>query len=350
MAKTKIKKLIIFLVVFSLIGLNIQVPQAKALAMDNIIDTLSDSTAGISANHTIVFNLGTALTAGQYVDVDFETGDFDLFNATGTCPTGTTLSTTTDQLTCTGAMSSTTDLTIEAINVINPSVASSSYTVSLTSYTSSGIEIETITTRVYIVYNVYMTATVNATLLFTVDGMSSGQTANGITCTENSTSTSTPFGVLNAGASKTVCQLLKVSTNAGYGYTVTVEQTQDLTNGSDDTINAFVDAVTSTSTAWVSPTGNIADPDTYGHMGLSSSDSSLDGSNYDGDTNPYASSKYIGFNGTSTRQVMYHTSVADGNTTEGQDYARIAYTAEISALQEAGDYDTTLKYIITALF
>lgn len=345
----RIRFVVVAIMIFSLVAMYGYVPNVKAASMDTASDTISDSTAGAAATHTIVYNLGTALTAGQYVDVDFETGDFDLSNATGTCPSGTALSTTTDQLTCTGAMSSTSDLTITAINVINPSTASSSYSVTLTSRESGGTEIETIQMKVYIVNNVTISATVNATLSFFVNGVSASTVVNGVTCTENSTATTTPFGTIDDTASSTVCQRLSVTTNAGNGYSVTVEQSSNMVNGSGDTINAFADEVTSTSTVWTAPSGVIGSPDTYGHMGLTSSDGTLDGTNYDGDTNPFASSKYIGLNGTSTRQVLYHTSIANG-TTDGEGYADVAYTVEVSALQEAGDYEATLKYIVTAAY
>jgi hypothetical protein len=47
--------------------------------------------------------------------------------------------------------------------------------------------------------------------------------------------------------------------------------------------------------------------------------------------------------------VMHHDGPADGST-DNKGAANVAYTAEITALQEAGDYESTLTYIATPTF
>ena len=51
-------------------------------------------------------------------------------------------------------------------------------------------------------------------------------------------------------------------------------------------------------------------------------------------------------NATDQVEVMYHTGPSDG-TTPDKGLTQVAYTAEISTLQEAGDYENTLTYICT---
>jgi len=63
------------------------------------------------------------------------------------------------------------------------------------------------------------------------------------------------FGVLAPGAAKTLGQKLKVSTNATYGFTVTVFQDHNLISSGGADIDSFKDGVEATTTplAWAAP-------------------------------------------------------------------------------------------------
>ena len=76
-------------------------------------------------------------------------------------------------------------------------------------------------------------------------------------------------------------------------------------------------------------------------MGLTTNDSDL--------ATDFTSSKYAGLNNTDAMEVMSHNGPADGST-QDKGLASVAYTIEITDLQEAGDYITTLTYICTPTY
>lgn len=225
--------------------------------------------------------------------------------------------------------------------VTNPS-ATTSYEFTITANATN-----TGQTRVAIINNVLVTANVDTTLTFTVSGTSTGTTVNGSPTTTSATTSSTalPFGTLAANVSKTLAQDLTVATNARNGYVVTVDQKQNLLSSTGADIDGFIDgAYTNTPTAWVSPTNNINNENTWGHWGLTTTDSTLLGAGLD-----FAANQWIAAS-TTPRAIMAHNGPADG-TTNLIGRATIGYQAQITALQEAGDdYSTTLTYIATPTF
>jgi hypothetical protein len=232
----------------------------------------------------------------------------------------------------------------------NPATDSSTgYDVTITILDEGVTELESTQMRVYILDDVTVTATVDATLTFTVSGLSSGASVNGITTNATAQSATTSFGTLAIdGSSTTLAQRLNVTTNANNGFSVTVQQTDELTNGAGANINSFIDSPDETGSstnpaAWVSPTGVLGQANTYGHMGLTSSDDDLSW----GGGDPFGTALFAGLNGTEPLEIMYHNSIANG-TGEGQ--VDVAYGIEINALQEAGDYQTTLTYVCTPTY
>lgn len=225
--------------------------------------------------------------------------------------------------------------------VTNPS-ATTSYEFTITANATN-----TGQTRVAIINNVLVTANVDTTLTFTVSGTSTGTTVNGSPTTTSTTTSSTalPFGTLAANVSKTLAQDLTVATNARNGYVVTVDQKQNLLSSTGADIDGFTDGTyTNTPTAWVAPTNNINNENTWGHWGLTTTDSTLLGAGLD-----FAANQWIAAS-TTPRAIMAHNGPADG-TTNLIGRATIGYQAQITALQEAGDdYSTTLTYIATPTF
>lgn len=225
--------------------------------------------------------------------------------------------------------------------VTNPS-ATTSYEFTITANATN-----TGQTRVAIINNVLVTANVDTTLTFTVSGTSTNTTVNGSPTTTSTTTSSTalPFGTLAANVSKTLAQDLTVATNARNGYVVTVDQKQNLLSSTGADIDGFTDGTyTNTPTAWVAPTNNINNENTWGHWGLTTTDSTLLGAGLD-----FAANQWIAAS-TTPRAIMAHNGPADG-TTNLIGRATIGYQAQITALQEAGDdYSTTLTYIATPTF
>jgi hypothetical protein len=239
--------------------------------------------------------------------------------------------------------------TFTLTSTINPATVGSQM-LTINSRPSGGATvIEHSTFRVAIVNSVAVTATVNASLTFSIAGMSSttGTVVNGVSCNASSTVNTLAFGILTPGAAgkKTMCQRLNVTTNARYGYTVTVQQDHDLTASNGADINTFKDgaAASTTPLAWVSPANILGSFNTYGHFGLTSGDTSLS------DGNPFGGSMYKGFWHATPVEVMWHNGPSDG-TTKYIGSSTVAYSVEISALQEAGDYSNTLTYICTPTY
>lgn len=202
--------------------------------------------------------------------------------------------------------------------------------------------------RVAIIDDVAVSATVPTSLTFTVAGVASGvASANGGAGTTDVTTTATtiPWGTLAADTAKQANQNLTVATNATNGFTVTVYQDGDLTNGSGDTINLFDDGVNGAAKAWEAPGAVLDSVDTYGHQGITSEDSSLVG----GDTFAAALYDAIGTSA-SPLEVFYHTGPADGATAH-KGATQIGFSIEVDDLQEPGnDYAQVLTYVATPIF
>lgn len=357
--KKILKNYLVVLTILSLATMNLflaDIQRADAVAsLQNAKDTITDSAPGTTnVTHRIVFQSATSTAANGYFDIIMPAGFTNVLVGGLTCPGTMAESAVGNTLTCTGANAAgwaTTTIT----GVTNPS-ATTSQVININYYDVAGNLAERVQVVVYIIDNVLMTATVDATLTFIISGTSTGATVNGMTCDATTTATSTPFGTLAVGVKKDICQELRVATNATHGYMVTVEQDNELRNSTNDNINSFIDSPdgsgSTTPASWQAPSGVLDAKETYGHMGLTSEDDSL--STGDAFT-PGGNTYYVGLNGYNvTREVMYHTGPADGATlssgTADKGYTAVMYSAEIMALQEAGDYQTTLTYIATPTY
>ena len=272
---------------------------AEASSITSASDTLSNSAPSASANHTFAFQVESIMAAGQTITLTFPVQftipslwleDFDL-TASGT------------------------EQTIASSNGVNIwGVSTSSQTITFTSPSNVGQASDT---------------------PFVIEiGNHAAAGGSGDTQIVNPAATT----------SRTLAHDLSVTTNAKVGYSVTVEQTGELQSTTGATINGFIDGSnTNTPTAWVGPSAAIANPDTYGHWGLTSEDGTTTRSSQ------FTSNTWVS-GSTTPIVIMGHTGPADG-TTDGIGKTRIGYQVQISALQEAGDdYTTTLRYIVTPTF
>lgn len=325
--------------IVSLVAVNGFVSTANAASLSNVSDRLSDSDAGVSAVHTITFTSHVALAIGERFEVDLTS----FGNITSpTCPANTTgsifnLKTArcqADAIIATGTYSIVTTST-------NPSVGS--YLVPVSSKQAGGTIIESANAMVAIVDNVDVSATVASTLTFEIRPLATTTPVNGATTTAASATTSLAFGTLQVGTSSVMAQELRVTTNADSGYTVTLEQDQNLTSAGGSDIDAFRDGATSTPQTWAAPTPVLDSEGTYGHFGFTTDDAT------GGGLQDYTSSKWRGLDNNVPVAVMYHNGPADGST-QDKGMAKVAYRIQISALQEAGDYTSTLTYIATPIY
>lgn len=350
-------------------------PVAEAANLLYLKDTLSDSDTGSVSNHefnfvlpsevdtteTIVVTFPNAFniaTSGVGVaDIDLEVNGVDetlVAGAPGAAQWGFTQSGQDVIFTAGAGESIATSATVTikigtnadgpGVNQVRNPGAIGSYEFTIT---SGGSPLASGQTRVAIVDNVLVTANVNTSLTFTVNGTTTGVTVNGSanTTATNTTSNTLPFETLQNAAPKTLGQDLTVATNARNGYVVTVEQDTNLQSATGADIDGFIDgAYTDTPSPWQAPGNNVLNENTWGHWGLTSNDDSLLGAGLDFGVDEWVSVS------TTPRAIMAHSGPSDG-TTLAIGRATIGYQAEITALQEAADdYSTTLTYIATPTF
>lgn len=344
---------------------------AEAASITNASDTLSNSAPSLGSNHTFGFQIESGMLAGESITITFPAQftipalgveDFDI-NASGTPQTVSSsngsgiwgVSTSSQTITLTSpsnvGQASDTPMVIRIgthastsgtgdTQIVNPS-ATSSYAIDIAGTMQDSGQV-----RVAIVDQVTVSASVDTSLTFAVSGVNSSSTVNGSGTTTIATSTPTtlPFGLLPAGVSRTLAHDLAVTTNAKNGYTVTVEQTGALQSTTGATIDGFIDGNnTVTPSAWQGPSTLVANPNTYGHWGLTSTDGTTTR------TAEFGSDQWVS-GSTTPIVIMGHDGPADG-TSAGIGAARVGYQVQISALQEAGDdYSTTLRYIVTPTF
>ena len=351
------------------IGLRIFAPTAQA-SFANVTDTLSSSIPGAGVTHTIQWtdtSTSTTPQSGQTIQITFDptTSAFGNIgavtssslsltglNLVAACSAGlnnVTFSTSTTAITflvCSSGVSSGTKQVV-INNVITNPTSTGSYIIRI-----AGTEPNSADTRVAIVNSVAMTASIDTTFTFTVTGLATDTSIGYATTTGTASSTAFAFGTLQAGAAnaKILGQELSVTTNARNGYTVTVQQDQNMFSANGATINVFRDNnATSTPSPWVSPSGVLNATNTYAHYGFTSD--SQEASDTTGMFNATGTSQqlYVG-NISSPVQIMTHTQPTDGvATSSGR--AQVGVKIEISPLEPAGnDYHNTLWYVATPSF
>lgn len=319
-------------------------------SFDSIKNTISNSNVGaINVTHTITASTSLAIDgSGGYLEIVFPPEFTAVSSTTLACPNGGVADGAGNTLTCTYATGvEATSSVIIIPGVTNPSVIGS-YGFYIYNKEVGGVIKEQASFRVAIINNVLVTASVESTLIFSILGMAtSSEIVNGATLTGSSTANSMAFGILIPGAQKTLGQKLKVATNATGGFTVTVQQNHNLVSSGGADIDSFNNGVEATTTplAWGAnpPTSILGQEMTYGHFGLTSQDASLS----DGD--PFGATLYKGFNNTDPIEVMYNDGPADGLTPD-IGTTTIAYSIQISAMQESGDYSNTLTYVCTPTY
>jgi len=240
----------------------------------------------------------------------------------------------------------------EAAGIINPTTLGS-YEIEVA---VANTEEDLGRTRVVILDTVEVTAIVPTIFEFVVSPVDVGETINGEATTGSSSTTTIPFGVLEAGTPGFIAQQLNVTTNAFNGFVVTVEQDLPLTSSTGADIDSFFDNTDETTpTAWDSPDGTLAFGENgWGHWGMTTEDGDVFSA---GAPDFTGADEYIAV--LDTPQVIFgHNGPSDGVTTGAGEadtddigQTEVGYKIEITPLQEAGDdYNTTLTYIATSRF
>jgi len=347
---------------------------AEAASITSASDTLQTSVPSQPSNHTIEFTTPNGMVIGQTIELTFagsftlgylDENDVDIVvngSSSSTAPTAAAatwgVATSTNTITFTtptdmGVASATPIVIRIGTNAVDFGTGDARITNPTSTTTTHAIDIagtmqDSGQVRIAVVDQVTVSASVNTSLSFTVSGVIDSQTVNGSPTTTAATSTSNtlPFGTLDSnGVSKVLAHDLAVITNADNGYVVTVEQTGNLESTTGGIIDGFINGSnTVTPSPWQGPSTLIADPATYGHWGLTSSDT-----NTFARASEFTSDTWVS-GSTTPVVIMGHDGPADGNAA-GIGAARIGYQVQISPLQEAGsDYRTQLRYIVTPTF
>ncbi len=376
-SKAQVAAITIVSLLLWLSGLPTWLPSARAASLTDVSDTLSDSDLSAGSVHRLQFTTISALDADDTIQVTLDPaaslftvnnlGASDFFATTsvrvvaacGAFGNEVTVSTTTEIVTLTVCAGDSIPAGVIAFNmgtttatkITNP-VSAGSRVIRIQTRNEGGSLtadiIDQADTRVYIIDDVVVTASVDSSFTFTITGVANGSSVNGSATTTSTTTTSTliPFETLAPGVAKVLAQDLSVLTNAANGFSVTVYEDQNLTSSTGADIDLYINgATTSTPTAWTTPSNTLNQENTYGHFGITSEDNSLS----TGD--PFGTALWVGdFTADSPREVFYHSGPADG-TTDHEGDTRVGFAIEIENLQEAGtDYTNTLTYIATPTF
>lgn len=352
------KRFLVLTMIFSLLTMGLALP-ASAASLKTMSVTLGDSDLGVATSEVIAFDSTDRgnLAASSTITVTWQS-DFsgisaltyaDITASTGFTPVASCTPAAGEMLVsgagqvltleaCGTITAGSISMTLNGANKVTNATTAGSKTIALTWGTHTG------TTRVAIIDDVVVSAAVGTSFTFVISALTSG-TVNGAadTCIAGTTATAIPYGTLTADTPKIACQQLTVATNAKNGFVVTVKQDQELLSASGADINTFKDgADTATPEAWAAPSNTLDSPDTYGHMGITSEDSDLNG-------DEFGSALFAG-NLLSARQVFSHTGPANGSTAD-KGLTKVGYKIEVSALQEAADdYSASLTYVATPTF
>lgn len=350
-------------------GLPFALHTATAATVTQFSATASSTVPSTNTNYKITWTDSTQITVGQTIKITFDPGNstFDLGALannevlTLASPTNLTITTaacgaTPNEVSINGGISNAAgdkSITLTACGTIatgtktvyftgnhvqNPS-SPGSYKVTI-----GGTQADSGTSIIAITNQVTLSASVATNLVFSVTGLASGQTVNGETTSTTTSPTAIGFGTLASGTPVVAGQELSVTTNAGGGFVVTVNEDQNLTSSAGSQIYTFKDGGgTSLPTVWATPTSIAGNSLTYGHIGLTSDDADLNSGEFTG-------TKYVGNFATTTRVVFSNSGAADG-TTQNIGKVRVAYKIQISSLQAAGsDYANHLIYVCTPTF
>ncbi|NTU98711.1 hypothetical protein HGA64_01745, partial [Candidatus Falkowbacteria bacterium] len=307
---------------------------ANAASLGSVRDVLGSSSPGATTSHSISFIFHQSLLPGDYIDVILPTDFASGINSAGlTCPVDMIsdvgfMSTGTSTARCVAInpIPATTSI-LSMQNVTNPSVTGS-YAIYTSTNDSLGTVKESAVAMVAVVDTVSVSASVSASLTFNISPVATSTNVNGADTTLTSATFSLEFGLLTVSSSSVIAQELSVITNADDGYSVTVEQNQNLTSNSGSDIDSFINGTTTSPLPWQSPENTLDQEWTYGHFGITSEDTTLSNNDW------FGNNLWEGFNNSDPIEVMYHNGPADGLAVD-KGLTRVAYRIEVSPLQEA---------------
>jgi len=329
--------------------------QANAGAITTISDTLTVSAPSSVSAHTVVFTPATAGGASNHILITFTgfTGQSGItssdvtiagFTVSSVSYSGDTLKIEVlEALTATAktvVLNGTNKLT-------NPSTTGSKL-IEVNTTTSADAALDYGATYVAIVNGVTLNAVVAPSFTFVIDGMTTSEAIDGQTVASQSEDTYVGFGTLTAGTPVMMGSSLSVQSNATNGFVVTVQQNHNMLASSGADIDAFKDGVVQYPAAlWSTPVGTIGNELTYGHLGITTEDDST--ITKTASVTSTSDGHWIGLATGTPRTIWSYGGAADG-VTQDIGHIDVGYRVQITALQEAGRYQSRLMYIATPTF
>lgn len=182
-------------------------------------------------------------------------------------------------------------------------------------------------------YSITASATTSdASISVSFGGISSSTSVEGETTTITSTSTTIPFGTLVVDTPSVAAQSITVSTNAVDGYTTTIQQDSDLTQGQ----GKIIDPVSGTN---ATPASFPASP-TRSAFGYHTSD----------DTLCTGTSGRFSANDSFAKITSIALEVACSTGPVTNEVTNIVFKLLIKGVQDAGQYQNQVTYITTGTF
>lgn len=173
------------------------------------------------------------------------------------------------------------------------------------------------------------------TLTFTIDGVGSGTATEGVTTDIATTATTIPFGTLTVNAEIEAAQRLTVTTNAPNGYQIFLKETQQFqhTGYGAATVITPVSATNAAPAAWALASG------AFGAYGYHAGDDTLS-----------SGSTRFAVNNTYAKLESVAKEIAFASAPVTAEIVDTVYKVQITGQQEAGNYSTTIQYIIVPTF
>lgn len=223
--------------------------------------------------------------------------------------------------------------TVSINGITNGSTANTAYFLRFNTYSNTDCAtgpVDSTIVQFIMVNGSTLSLTVDNTLTFSVNAVSSGASCNGATATGTSTATTIPFGTVSAASNAIVCQDLTAATNATGGYTIYTRYTAAPTN----TLAQTIDSHTGSNTT---PTSfSAAGTEAYGYT---TNDFTLG----TGTAGRFNSNLWAAMT-TSNAEVGYEAAGVTSTT------YRVGHQVGVSTLTQPGTYTTTVIYTCTPVF
>jgi len=242
--------------------------------------------------------------------------------------------------------------------LINPSPSASSiegtatgnsnvYTFYVRHRDSTGAVIDSTQGKIAVVESVRVTATVDPSLTFIVDGVgvTSGTTICGNVlgaAADNTTPTAVKFGSVSIASFNNLAQRLSCVTNASGGYVVTGFESKPLTNISTGT--TIVDTTCDSGPCTINLAVGWTTPTNFGFgYSIENINAGTTAFSYGGGSNFNAKPFGVGYANTATL-------FSNSSTPSTTERIYVCYRLNVSTLQEAGEYENGITYTATATF